>query len=84
MRGTICVLMGLTNLASIAAALIAGGRPPTTPAAVIQEGTTAHERVVTAPLRDLAAVAEAAALRTPAIAVIGDVVLALGRTVDFA
>ena len=84
MRGTICVLMGLTHLAAIAEALIAGGRPPTTPAAVIQDGTTTHERVVTAPLRDLAAAAQAAGLRTPAMAVVGEVVLALGRTVDFA
>ncbi len=39
--GTVVVLMGLRHLPTIAAALIGAGRPGTTPAAVIQEGTTA-------------------------------------------
>jgi len=75
LRGTVCVLMGLTHLPKIAAALLAGGRDPATPGAVIQEGTTHRQRTVRAPLAELAAAA--ADLRPPAVVVIGPVVDAL-------
>ncbi|GIJ61313.1 uroporphyrinogen-III C-methyltransferase [Virgisporangium aurantiacum] len=75
LRGTVCVLMGLANLPKIAAALIDGGRPPSTPAAVVQEATTPAQHVV---LATLATVAELAAdIPPPAVVVIGDVVHAL-------
>ncbi|PGH42382.1 uroporphyrinogen-III C-methyltransferase [Micromonospora sp. WMMA1996] len=77
LRGTLVVLMGLKNLAAIAATLIAHGKPADTPAAVIQEGTTAAQRTLRSTLATVAADVEAAALRPPAIVVIGDVVHAL-------
>ncbi|MFI5836881.1 uroporphyrinogen-III C-methyltransferase [Micromonospora sp. NPDC051300] len=77
LRGTLVILMGLKNLAAIAATLIAHGKPPHTPAAVIQEGTTAAQRTLRATLATVAADVESAALRPPAIVVIGDVVDAL-------
>ncbi|MDG4799093.1 uroporphyrinogen-III C-methyltransferase [Micromonospora sp. WMMD980] len=77
LRGTLVILMGLKNLAAIAATLIAHGKPPHTPAAVIQEGTTAAQRTLRATLATVAAAVEAAALRPPAIVVVGDVVDAL-------
>ena len=77
LRGTICVLMGLTNLAAIAAALIKGGRAPDTPAAAVQHGTTGQQRSVIATLTTLSGAVRAAALRTPVVVVIGDVVTAL-------
>src|SRR5262249_43411297 len=43
LRGTVCVLMGLANLPAIATALIAYGRDPDTPVAVVQDGTTAAQ-----------------------------------------
>jgi uroporphyrin-III C-methyltransferase/precorrin-2 dehydrogenase/sirohydrochlorin ferrochelatase len=73
LRGTVCVLMGLKNLGAIAAALIEGGRDVATPAAVVQDGTTEHQRTVHAPLAKIAAAADAAGLRSPAIVVIGAV-----------
>jgi uroporphyrin-III C-methyltransferase / precorrin-2 dehydrogenase / sirohydrochlorin ferrochelatase len=75
LRGTICVLMGLTHLGAIVAALLAGGRDPSTPGAVISSGTTGHQKVVRAPLAELAQAAEG--LRSPAVVVIGAVVDAL-------
>jgi len=72
--GTVVVLMGLRHLPTIAATLIAAGRPGTTPAAVIQEGTTASERTVTGTLDTIAAAVAEAGLRAPAITVVGDVV----------
>ncbi|MGC4887314.1 uroporphyrinogen-III C-methyltransferase [Micromonospora sp. DT227] len=77
LRGTLVILMGLKNLAAIAATLIAHGRPPTTPAAVIQEGTTVTQRTLRSTLGAVAADVTAAGLRPPAIVVIGDVVTAL-------
>jgi uroporphyrin-III C-methyltransferase/precorrin-2 dehydrogenase/sirohydrochlorin ferrochelatase len=72
LTGTICVLMGLRHAGAIAETLIAHGRPPGTPAAVIQDGATGTQRVVRAPLSEVAAAASG--LRTPAMIVIGSVV----------
>ncbi|MFF0658712.1 uroporphyrinogen-III C-methyltransferase [Micromonospora tulbaghiae] len=77
LRGTLVILMGVKNLAAIAATLIAHGKPAQTPAAVIQEGTTAAQRTLRSTLGTVAADVEAAALRPPAIVVVGDVVHAL-------
>ncbi|MBQ1045845.1 MULTISPECIES: uroporphyrinogen-III C-methyltransferase [unclassified Micromonospora] len=77
LRGTLVILMGLKNLAAISATLVAHGKPAQTPAAVIQEGTTAGQRTLRSTLAAVAADVEAAALRPPAIVVIGDVVHAL-------
>ncbi|MCI4062265.1 uroporphyrinogen-III C-methyltransferase [Micromonospora sp. R77] len=77
LRGTLVVLMGLKNLAAISATLVAHGKPADTPVAVIQEGTTASQRMLRSTLGAVAADTEAAALRPPAIVVIGDVVDAL-------
>lgn len=69
---TLVVLMGLGNLASIAKHLIAAGKPKDTPTAVIESGTGEDQKVVVAPLDEIA---EAAAeLEPPAIVVIGPVV----------
>lgn len=71
---TLVFLMGLGRLAEIAARLVACGRPASTPAAVIHCGTTAEQRTVSGTLADIAARAEAAGLKNPAIAVVGEVV----------
>ncbi|GIF53457.1 uroporphyrin-III C-methyltransferase/precorrin-2 dehydrogenase/sirohydrochlorin ferrochelatase [Asanoa ferruginea] len=75
--GTVVILMGLRHLPTIAATLVANGRPGSTPAAVIQEGTTAEERTVTGTLETIAAAVAEAGLRAPAITVVGEVVTAL-------
>ncbi|MFG2040843.1 uroporphyrinogen-III C-methyltransferase [Dactylosporangium sp. NPDC048998] len=77
LRGTVCVLMGLKNLPAIAAVLQEHGRAPDTPVAVIQEGTTRDQRTVRATLSTVADAAKEAAMRPPAVIVIGPVVDAL-------
>ncbi|MEV1319132.1 uroporphyrinogen-III C-methyltransferase [Micromonospora arborensis] len=77
LRGTLVILMGLKNLAAITATLIAHGRSPETPAAVVQEGTTGAQRVLRSTLGAVAADAQAADVRPPAVVVLGDVVSAL-------
>ncbi|MEV6345072.1 uroporphyrinogen-III C-methyltransferase [Actinoplanes sp. NPDC051851] len=74
LRGTLVVLMGLKNLPRIAERLIAEGRAPETPVAVIQEGSTAHQRSLRSTLGEVAAAVADAGIRPPAVVVIGDVV----------
>nr|WP_296064803.1 uroporphyrinogen-III C-methyltransferase [uncultured Actinoplanes sp.] len=74
MRGTLVVLMGLKNLAAIADRLIAEGRAPDTPAAVVQEGSTSHQRSLRGTLGTIAADVAAAGIRPPAVVVVGEVV----------
>ena len=71
---TLVVLMGLGRLAAISRKLIAHGRDPQTPAAVIARGTLPEEHVVTATLADLPSRVAAEEVRPPATFVIGDVV----------
>lgn len=69
---TLVLYMGLGTLRETARALVAEGRAPTTPAAVIAHATLPTERVVVA---DLATIADAAeGMPTPALVVVGDVV----------
>jgi uroporphyrinogen III methyltransferase/synthase len=71
--GTLVVYMGVRRLDSIARALIAGGRPESEPAAVIEWGTLAGQRVVTGTLESIADVAEQRGIRAPAISLFGPV-----------
>ena len=70
----IVVYMGMRNIAPIAAALMAGGMPAGTPAAVIASATTGAERVVVATLATIAAEARRQAIAAPALIVVGHVV----------
>ncbi len=74
MRGTVVLLMAVENAPAIAEALLDGGREPTTPVAVIQEGTMPGERTVLSTLAMLATDLAEHAVRPPAIIVVGDVV----------
>lgn len=72
--GTLVVLMAMDRLGLIAAELIAHGRGPQTPSAVVHRATTVHQRVVRAPLDAIAKAAADAGVGAPAVVVIGDVV----------
>ena len=69
--------MALAGLRKIAAGLIARGRDPETPAAVVAGGTTADQRTVVAPLAEIAGAS--ADLDPPALVVIGEVVRLAGH-----
>jgi uroporphyrinogen III methyltransferase/synthase len=71
---TLVILMGLANLPAITRELIAGGRDPRTPAALIERGTTEAQRTVTATLATLADAAATSGLEPPVIAIVGHVV----------
>jgi uroporphyrin-III C-methyltransferase len=70
----IVLYMAMRNLADIADRLMRGGLPPSTPAAVVVEATTACERVVVSTLDRVAADAQHHQLGAPSIIVIGNIV----------
>jgi uroporphyrin-III C-methyltransferase/precorrin-2 dehydrogenase/sirohydrochlorin ferrochelatase len=70
----VVIYMGLVGLADICKRLIAEGVSANMPAAVIQQGTTQRQRVVTATLSNLAAEVEAAGMKPPCLTIIGEVV----------
>jgi uroporphyrin-III C-methyltransferase / precorrin-2 dehydrogenase / sirohydrochlorin ferrochelatase len=71
---TIVIYMGLASLPLLCRELIAHGLPRDMPAAVIEQGTTAAQRVVTGSLSTLPALAADAALRPPTLIIVGEVV----------
>ena len=73
-EGTLIFLMGLKNLPNIVASLMENGKDPATPVGVLQEGTTARQRVATGTLADIVEVVKREGIKTPAITVVGDVV----------
>jgi uroporphyrin-III C-methyltransferase/precorrin-2 dehydrogenase/sirohydrochlorin ferrochelatase len=77
--GTLVILMAVERLANTATALIAHGRPADEPSAIVQWATTPRQRVVCAPLAEIAASASAAAIRAPAVLIVGPTA-ALGAT----
>lgn len=80
--GTIIVLMGLKALPDFTRNLIKGGMAASTPAAVIQQGTTTQQRVVYSTVADIAERALQAGLTAPVLTVIGSVVN-LSETLDW-
>lgn len=72
--GTLVILMGVTTLPHITRRLLAGGLPPETPAAVIQQGTVPQQRVVRDTLVNIAERATRANIKSPAVVVVGAVV----------
>ncbi|MGY2130047.1 uroporphyrinogen-III C-methyltransferase [Blastococcus sp. SYSU DS0617] len=74
LRGTVVVLMGVETAPDIAAALVAAGRAPDTPVAVVVEGTTGRERTLRTTLADLGTTLVEHSVRPPAVWVVGAVV----------
>ncbi len=71
---TVVFLMGLHNLRKIAENLIAVGRDPSTPCAVISRGSTPDQRTVVGTLENIYGKVKEAKLPTPALIVVGKVV----------
>lgn len=78
LRGTVVLLMAVQRIGVFADALLAHGRAPDTPVAVIANGTLSDQRVVRCTLRDVAGSVAVARIRPPAVVVIGPVVALRG------
>ncbi len=72
--GTIVILMGVKQLAAISRNLIGFGLDANTPAAVIEWGSTQHQRTFVGTAANIADIALTQAISPPAITVLGEVV----------
>ena len=73
-RQTVVVYMGLTGLEVICREMIRHGRERSTPAALIQQGTTLNQQVITATLESLPDAVAAAQVEAPTLLIVGSVV----------
>jgi uroporphyrinogen III methyltransferase/synthase len=71
--GTLVFYMGLRTLPRIAEQLVACGRNPDEPVAVVERGTLPDQRTITGTLATIAAVAAGEDVRAPSITIIGPV-----------
>jgi len=70
---TVVALMAVASLNEFIAAAGAAGADPTTPVAIIENGSTPNERVTRTELRDASRIADETGVKPPAIIVIGEV-----------
>jgi uroporphyrin-III C-methyltransferase/precorrin-2 dehydrogenase/sirohydrochlorin ferrochelatase len=71
---TVVIYMGLSGLEELCRQLVAHGFPATTPAALVEQGTTAKQRVFTGDLASLPRLVRSAGARAPTLVIVGDVV----------
>ena len=72
---TVVILMGVSKLAESAAALASGERGLDCPVAIIEDGYGPNQRVSFGTLGSIASVAKEREVKSPAVIVVGDVVL---------
>lgn len=70
---TVVILMGVSALADIVQAGRDAGCPDTTPVAIIENGTTIHERVTRGTFGNIVGIAAETEVKPPAIIVVGEV-----------
>ena len=71
---TVVIYMGLAGLDTICNGLLRHGQPPDTPAALIEQGTTAAQAVHTGTVGTLASIIEGIRPRAPTLVIVGEVV----------
>ncbi len=73
-KQTVVVYMGLHGLETLCTKLIEHGMPNTTPIAIVQQGTTPNQRVITGTLSTLPGIAGREQLQPPTLIIVGGVV----------
>jgi uroporphyrinogen III methyltransferase/synthase len=71
---TLVLYMSVSHLDTVMKRLIAAGRPPSEPVALVERGTMAAQRVVVGTLADIVERARAADIQPPALTIVGEVV----------
>ncbi|MGZ5031102.1 MAG: siroheme synthase CysG [Methylobacter sp.] len=71
---TIVIYMGLAGLEKVCESLIAHGSPKDLPIAIVQQGTTTHQRVITGTLATLPGKVASEDIKPPTLIIIGTVV----------
>jgi uroporphyrin-III C-methyltransferase/precorrin-2 dehydrogenase/sirohydrochlorin ferrochelatase len=72
-KQTLVFYMGLKSLPRVREKLVAHGRPGSTPAALVENGTRRDQRIVVGTLDTLPALAREHALRSPSLLIVGEV-----------
>ncbi|MEN8191124.1 MAG: uroporphyrinogen-III C-methyltransferase, partial [Thermodesulfobacteriota bacterium] len=80
--GTLVVYMGIKNLPVIVKNLIANGRDPKTPVAVVRWASTPEQRSVVGTLETIADIVRQSGIKPPALIIVGEVV-SLRNTIDW-
>ncbi len=73
-KQTVVIYMSLTGLPLICESLIQHGLPATMPAALVEQGTTKRQRVITGTLQTLPDLVKAADVHAPTLVIVGQVV----------
>lgn len=73
LEGTLVFLMGVGVLPELCRGFLQAGLPPAMPCAIVEQGTTARQRVIRASLGELPEAAEGARVQSPALIVVGEV-----------
>ena len=73
-RQTIVFYMGLLGIDILCRELVAHGLPAATPAALVQQGTTPGQRVLTGDLATLPGIVSRGGVKAPTLIIIGEVV----------
>jgi len=73
-KQTVVVYMGLHGLDTLCTELIKHGMPDSTPIAIVQQGTTRNQRVITGTLASLPGIAEKEKPQAPTLIIVGGVV----------
>jgi len=71
---TLVFYMGLVGLPTICEQLVAHGKNPATPAALVQQGTTSNQRVFIGTLQDLPQLVAQHEVHAPTLVIVGEVV----------
>jgi len=71
---TVVVYMGLLGIEALCRELVAHGLPAATPAALVQQGTTPRQRVLTGDLETLPGIVRRSNVTAPTLIIIGEVV----------
>ncbi|MFA0923120.1 uroporphyrinogen-III C-methyltransferase [Xanthomonas fragariae] len=77
-RQTLAFYMGVAGLGDIQQRLLQAGRAPTTPFALVENGSRPQQRVITGTLANLAASAQQHAVHAPALLILGEVAALAG------
>ena len=81
---TACLLMCRAMIADVARQMIAAGKPPGTPAAVVSSATLPNQRSAVGTLATIADVADAAGIDNPAVIVVGETAALADSSADVA
>ncbi|MEC5077214.1 uroporphyrinogen-III C-methyltransferase [Xanthomonas oryzae] len=81
-RQTLAFYMGVAGLDTIQQRLLQAGRAPSTPFALVENGSRPHQRVITGTLASLATTARHHAVAAPALLILGEVA-ALAQTLHW-